>query len=52
MQQRLPLSALGSFIYPYPTMSEAVLRAANLSRREQLDSFSGRLLKRIVRWGL
>lgn len=52
IQRRLPLSALTSFVYPYPTMSEAVLRAANLSRREQLDSLAGRLLKRLVRWGL
>ncbi len=52
MQHRLPLSSLRSFVYPYPTMSEGVLRAANLPLREQLDSFSGRLLKRLVRWGL
>jgi len=52
MQQRLPLSALASFVYPYPTMSEAVLRAANLARREQLNSFGGRVLKLIVRLGL
>ncbi len=52
MQRRLKLAALASFIYPYPTMSEGILRAANLARREQLDSLGGRLLKRIVRWGL
>lgn len=52
MQHRLKLSALASFIYPYPTMSEGILRAANLSRRQTLDAFGGRLLKRIVRWGL
>ncbi len=52
MQRRMPLSALRSFVYPYPTMSEGVLRAANLPLREQLDSLSGRLLKRLVRWGL
>ena len=52
MQRRLKLSALASFIYPYPTMSEGVLRAANLARRAQLDSLGGRLLKQLVRWGL
>ena len=52
MQRRLKLAALASFIYPYPTLSEAILRAVNLSRRERLDSIGGRLLKRIVRWGL
>ena len=52
MQRRLKLSALASFIYPYPTMSEGILRAANLARRAQLDSLGGRLLKQLVRWGL
>ena len=52
MQRWLKLAALASFIYPYPTMSEGILRAANLARREQIDSLGGRLLKRIVRWGL
>jgi pyruvate/2-oxoglutarate dehydrogenase complex dihydrolipoamide dehydrogenase (E3) component len=52
MRRRLPLSALTQFVYPYPTMSEGILRAATLSRRAQLDSWPGRLLKRIVRWGL
>jgi pyruvate/2-oxoglutarate dehydrogenase complex dihydrolipoamide dehydrogenase (E3) component len=52
MQRGLKLSALTSFIYPYPTMGEGILRAANLARREQLHSLGGRLLKRIVRLGL
>ena len=52
MQRRMKIAALSSFIYPYPTMSEAVKRAAELSRRAQLDSFGGRLLKRIIRWRL
>ena len=52
MHQKLPLSTLAQVVYPYPTMSEGILRAATLSRRAQLDSWAGRLLQRIVRWGL
>ncbi len=52
MQRRLKLSALSSFIYPYPTMAEGLKRAADLARRAQLESLSGRLLKRIVQWWL
>jgi len=52
LTHRLRLAALAGIIYPYPTMSEGLLRAANLSRREALGSPAGRLLKRIVRWGL
>lgn len=49
MRQRLRVTALSSFIYPYPTMSEAVKRAADLVRREQIDSLGGRLLQWLVR---
>jgi pyruvate/2-oxoglutarate dehydrogenase complex dihydrolipoamide dehydrogenase (E3) component len=52
MERRLRVSALASFIYPYPTMSEGILRAANQQRRARLDTPSGRWLKRLVQWGL
>lgn len=52
MQHRLPISALAEFIYPYPTMSEGLKRAADVSQRRRLDSLGGRLLKRIIQWRL
>ena len=52
LARRLRLADLAGIIYPYPTMSEGLLRAANLSRREALHGPAGRLLRRIVRWGL
>lgn len=52
LQQRLSLGDLTTLIYPYPTMSEGILRAANQSRRAALQGLGGRLLRRIVRWGL
>jgi pyruvate/2-oxoglutarate dehydrogenase complex dihydrolipoamide dehydrogenase (E3) component len=52
VQRRLPLSALASFVYPYPTLSEGVKRAAELAQRARLDSFAGRLLRKLVRWRL
>lgn len=52
LQHGLSLGALAGFIYPYPTMSEGILRAATLSRRAALHSPGGRLLRWIVRLGL
>lgn len=52
LNRRLRLNDLAGGVFPYPTMSEALARAANLSRRAALESPGGRLLRRIVRWGL
>jgi pyruvate/2-oxoglutarate dehydrogenase complex dihydrolipoamide dehydrogenase (E3) component len=52
MRRGLRISALSDFVYPYPTMSEGVKRAADLSQRARLDSFGGRMLKRLIRWRL
>ncbi len=52
IQRGASLTEISAVVFPYPTMSEAILRAANLSRREALDSWGGRWLQRIVRWGL
>ncbi len=49
MHQKLPVESLTSFVYPYPTMSEGIKRAATLSLRAKLDTAGGRLLKWIVR---
>ncbi len=43
-------SRLADAIFPYPTMAEGVKRAASEFRRSQLDSASGRILKRVVQW--
>lgn len=52
LRRGLRVGDLADFIYPYPTMAEGLLRAANLPRRATLGTAAGRLLKRIVRWGL
>lgn len=52
IRRGLTVGDLAGFIYPYPTMSEGILRAATMSRRAALDSPGGRLLRWIVRLGL
>lgn len=52
IQRRASLAEISAMVIPYPTMSEAILRAANLSRRDALNSWGGRFLRRMVRWGL
>lgn len=49
-QNGIPLSRISGTIFPYPTMVESVKRMSDAFQRERLDSPSGRLLKRIVRW--
>ncbi len=46
----IPASRVADAIFPYPTMVEGVKRAASEFRRSQLDSASGRILKRVIQW--
>ena len=43
-------SRISNSIFPYPTMAEGIKRAASEFQRSRLDSASGRLLKRVIRW--
>ena len=48
--QRLKISALSQFVYPYPTMVEGVKRAADGYFFQHLEGRSGDWLKKVVRW--
>jgi len=50
MKHGLTLGDVTDTIFPYPTMSEGVLRAAQGYRRSQLDTMGGRILKKVVSW--
>lgn len=49
-QHGLSLSQVANTIFPYPTMTEGVKRAAGAYMRSRLDSGAGRALLRVVRW--
>lgn len=49
-QHGLTLSQVANTIFPYPTMTEGVKRAAGAYMRSRLDSGAGRALLRVVRW--
>lgn len=46
----LTLNDIADTIFPYPTMAEGVLRAANAFRRTKLDSAGGRVLTKVISW--
>lgn len=53
MRHRIPLGALATAIYPYPTMSEIIKRTAQGWYRARYgDTWRGRMLRRVVRWWL
>lgn len=49
-QHGLTLAQVANTIFPYPTMTEGVKRAAGAYMRSRLDSAAGRTLQRVVRW--
>ena len=49
-QHGLGLAKVANTIFPYPTMTEGVKRAAGAYMRSRLDSGAGRTLQRVVRW--
>ncbi len=46
----LTLSDIADTIFPYPTMSEGIKRAANEYQRGRLDGLGGTLLKKVISW--
>jgi pyruvate/2-oxoglutarate dehydrogenase complex dihydrolipoamide dehydrogenase (E3) component len=50
VKQGIKLPKLSQLVYPYPTMSEGIKRAADSYYREKLAGRPGEWLKRVVRW--
>jgi pyruvate/2-oxoglutarate dehydrogenase complex dihydrolipoamide dehydrogenase (E3) component len=50
VKQGIKLPKLSQLVYPYPTMSEGIKRAADSYYREKLAGRTGAWLKRVVRW--
>jgi pyruvate/2-oxoglutarate dehydrogenase complex dihydrolipoamide dehydrogenase (E3) component len=50
VKQGIKLPKLSQLVYPYPTMSEGIKRAADTYYRERLAGRTGAWLKRLVRW--
>lgn len=50
VRKKLKLSDIAGTIHAYPTMPEAVRRAAEGADRQRLEGFGGSVLKRVVRW--
>jgi len=50
MRRRIPLPKLSQMVYPYPTMSEGIKRAADAYYRAKLAGRTGAWLRRVVRW--
>jgi pyruvate/2-oxoglutarate dehydrogenase complex dihydrolipoamide dehydrogenase (E3) component len=50
MEHGLTLGDVANTIFPYPTMSEGVLRVAQQYRRGQLGGLAGRVLRKVVSW--
>jgi hypothetical protein len=50
MRHRIPLPKLSQMVYPYPTMTEGIKRAADAYYREKLQGRTGAWLRRVVRW--
>lgn len=50
MRRRIPLPKLARMVYPYPTMSEGIKRAADAYYRAKLAGRSGAWIRRVVRW--
>jgi pyruvate/2-oxoglutarate dehydrogenase complex dihydrolipoamide dehydrogenase (E3) component len=49
-KQGIKLPKLSPLVYPYPTMSEGIKRAADSYYRQKLAGRTGEWLKRVVRW--
>ncbi|MBI3982844.1 MAG: FAD-dependent oxidoreductase, partial [Gemmatimonadetes bacterium] len=53
MRHRIPLPHLARHVFPYPTMSEAIRRAADAWYRSKYGATArGRILRRLVQWWL
>jgi pyruvate/2-oxoglutarate dehydrogenase complex dihydrolipoamide dehydrogenase (E3) component len=50
IKRGITLPRLSQLVYPYPTMSEGIKRAADSYYREKLSGRSGVWLRRVVRW--
>jgi pyruvate/2-oxoglutarate dehydrogenase complex dihydrolipoamide dehydrogenase (E3) component len=50
MQHGLTLAQIADTIFPYPTMSEGVKRAANEYQRTRLEGVGGTVLKKVISW--
>jgi pyruvate/2-oxoglutarate dehydrogenase complex dihydrolipoamide dehydrogenase (E3) component len=50
VKQGIKLPKLAQLVYPYPTMSEGIKRAADTYYREKLAGRTGVWLRRVVRW--
>lgn len=50
MKHGLTLAQIADTIFPYPTMTEGVKRAANEFQRTRLDGAGGTVLKKVISW--
>jgi pyruvate/2-oxoglutarate dehydrogenase complex dihydrolipoamide dehydrogenase (E3) component len=50
VKQGIKLPKLSQLVYPYPTMSEGIKRAADTYYRQRLAGRAGAWLRRMVRW--
>jgi pyruvate/2-oxoglutarate dehydrogenase complex dihydrolipoamide dehydrogenase (E3) component len=50
VKQGIKLPRLSQLVYPYPTMSEGIKRAADGYYRDKLAGRTGAWLRRVVRW--
>lgn len=50
LKQGIKLPKLSQLVYPYPTMSEGIKRAADTYYRHKLAGRTGAWLRRVVRW--
>jgi pyruvate/2-oxoglutarate dehydrogenase complex dihydrolipoamide dehydrogenase (E3) component len=50
MKHGLTLNDVTDTIFPYPTLSEGVLRTAQAYGRSRLESVGGRILRKVVSW--
>jgi pyruvate/2-oxoglutarate dehydrogenase complex dihydrolipoamide dehydrogenase (E3) component len=46
----LPLDRISNTVFPYPTRSEGLKRAADAYQRARLEGGAGKLLKKVVSW--
>lgn len=46
----ISLADLSNTVFPYPTMTEGVKRAADLYQRGRLEGLAGRALRKVVAW--
>ncbi len=50
IKHKISLPKLAQVVYPYPTMAEGVKRAADNYYRAKLAGWTGKALRRVVRW--